>query len=562
MIKHLIRYLWVFFLATSIPHLVIASDEDPLDPFLVSVGNHIRQSIIDQRSQGRFVCHGELICGIAFIPDFYSDRQFFPAWLDRKGPTAAALSLVHAVTMVAEDGLNLPDYHLDSLQHAIKELPNGQAQHWAELDILLTDTFLLLSTHLSFGRVNPETLHSDWLATHPSFNIISALDRALTQGQSEQVLQSLVPTHDNYKRLRRALAGLRETAASGGWPQIDSGPTLKATMKDLRIPVLRSRLQLSGDLPGNGSVNDDLLFDHCLDGAVRHFQKRHGLAVDGVVGTQTLAALNTTVTKRIRQVELNMERLRWLPRQLGSWYIIVNTAGFYLQCVESNRVVLEMKVVVGRPVRRTPVFSSLMTYLVLNPYWYVPRTIAVNDILPELIEQGAAYLYERKITVLDGWHPAASPLEPDFIDWHQYGEKKWPFQLRQEPGPDNALGRIKFMFPNKFAVYLHDTPNKALFDREKRDFSSGCIRVADAKQLAAYVLKTDATWNEETLMTAIGSGQRQVIKLVQPIPVHLVYLTAWVDENDVLQFRDDIYHRDETLDKALTNWSEKINSGS
>ena len=248
---------------------------------------------------------------------------------------------------------------------------------------------------------------------------------------------------------------------------------------------------------------------------------------------------------------VNLERWRWLPHDLGARYIIVNTADFNLKAVENGRVALQMRVVVGRPARRSPVFSANMTYLVVNPYWNVPTTIAVEDILPEL-QKDVAYLAQRGIRVFQNWELDAPEVDPATVDWHAYHANRFPFRLRQDPGPNNALGRIKFMFPNPFAVYLHDTPNRSLFKRVQRDFSSGCIRVEAPFVLADFVLAGDERWTPNALTEAIEKGETRTIRLNHPVPVHLLYMTAWADETGVIQFRSDIYDRDRDLDRALS----------
>jgi murein L,D-transpeptidase YcbB/YkuD len=283
---------------------------------------------------------------------------------------------------------------------------------------------------------------------------------------------------------------------------------------------------------------------------VKQFQNRHGLAPDGIVGSKTRAALNVSVQQRIRQVELNLERWRWLPNDLGDRFIAVNTADYSLKVVENGRKIIDMRVVVGRPARQTPVFSAKMTYLVLNPYWNVPYTIAVKDILPKL-DEGVDYLISQGIRVFSDWSKDATELNPEQIDWASYGRSNFPFRLRQDPGKKNALGQIKFMFPNKFAVYLHDTPQRSLFQKIQRGFSSGCIRVENARMLASYLLSAEDRWTPEVLLAALASGHRQVVRVPQPILVHLLYMTAWIDDRGVLQFREDIYHRDRDLDAAL-----------
>ena len=360
------------------------------------------------------------------------------------------------------------------------------------------------------------------------------------------------PAHDAYTALRRALSRLHDLDAAGGWPVLDKDKTLRPGDRRPIVGDLRQRLIAEGDLAPTIPVGDVSVFDGAVETAVVRFQQRHGLAADGIVGPATYAMLGIPVKQRIRQVMLNLERWRWLPDDLGSRYLMVNTADFELKAVEDGRELLQMRVVVGRPARRSPVFSARMTYLVANPYWNIPTSIAVRDILPEL-RKDISYLAQRGIRVFANWASDAPELDPAGIDWYAYGANRFPFKLRQDPGPHNALGRIKFMFPNRFAVYLHDTPNRSLFKRVQRDFSSGCIRVEAPDLLADFVLKEDNRWTPGQLNEIVESGKTRIVRLSHPVRVHLLYMTAWVDNTGALHFRSDIYDRDQDLDLALNH---------
>jgi murein L,D-transpeptidase YcbB/YkuD len=271
---------------------------------------------------------------------------------------------------------------------------------------------------------------------------------------------------------------------------------------------------------------------------------------DGVMGKDTLAALNVSTAERIRQIKINMERCRWLPDDLGADYIFVNVPAYTLQVYEADQEVMAMRVVVGRKMRQTPVFSSTMTQIILNPPWSAPVSVARKDML-EHMRQEPGYLTKYGFDVYANYEDDAPLVDITTIDWTQYNEKNLPFRFRQRPGPLNALGRIKFMLPNRFDVYLHDTPSRSLFSKTVRDFSSGCIRIEKPIELATYLLRSDPRWTREKIESAIARMQELTLPLPQPIPVHLMYWTAWVDANDNVQFRDDIYDRDPSLDKAI-----------
>jgi len=309
---------------------------------------------------------------------------------------------------------------------------------------------------------------------------------------------------------------------------------------------LRARLQASGDLT-EGDAGKNPVYDKAVADAVRRFQKRHGLAETGSVNAATAAALNVPVAKRIRQVELNMERWRWLPDDFGSRYILVNIPSFKMNVVENGKRVMESKVVVGRLERQTPTFTANMAYLVLSPKWYVPRSIAVKDKLPQLKRNPYA-LARQNIRI---YNSAGQQLNPGAINWKAVGAGNFNYQLRQDAGPRNALGGIKFMFPNPYNVYLHDTPTRGLFSQNQRTFSSGCIRISNPVELAEYLLKHDPKWSRDAIRAAAVSGKQRVVNLPQQVPVYLLYWTAWVDEDGLAHFRDDIYSRDKPLVRAL-----------
>ena len=504
-------------------------------------------------------CQGEMICGIQMLPLAYRDRKHLPLWIDASFRLEKAEALAEAIDHAGEDGLLPIDYHQDAIHEFLAEIcvqssaaspTSVSPELWADLDLILTDAYLLYGSHLAAGRVNPETLHTDWKINTGAVDLPASLASAASTGDINAALKRLRPAHSGYTTLRNALAQLRGLAAANGWPVLDDSKTIRPGDVSSAVGDLRHRLAVGGDLGPIGPDEDALFFDATLASAVKRFQQRNGLKADGIAGRNTIGMLNVAVEQRVRQVVVNLERWRWLPHDLGARYIIVNTADFNLKAVENGRVALQMRVVVGRPARRSPVFSANMTYLVVNPYWNVPTSIAVEDILPEL-QKDVAYLAQRGIRVLQNWGPDAPEVDPATVDWHAYHANRFPFRLRQDPGPNNALGRIKFMFPNPFAVYLHDTPNRSLFKRVQRDFSSGCIRVEAPFVLADFVLTGDQRWTPDALTKAIENGEARTIRLKQPVSVHLLYMTAWADETGVIQFRRDIYDRDRELDRAL-----------
>ncbi len=518
------------------------------------VSEGLRNRITISTQPQEIVNGTELLFRPAMLSRFHGNRAFQPAWSTEEGPRAQATSLVKAIHGAILEGLEPEDYHLATIETLLAEVRHNIATNrsleldkLADLDLLLTDAFLLYGSHLSAGRVNPETIRSEWFVKNREVDLVEILQSALDEDQIEEALETLLPQHAGYARLKRALLQYRAIMRRGGWKVLPSGQMLRGN-RGVRIAALRSRLIVSGDL--DESTDDHSLFDQVLEQGVRRFQKRHGLDIDGIVGPATLASLNVPVEERIRQIKVNMERWRRLPHDFGRRYILVNIPNFELGVVEDDQILMTMRVVVGRTSRRTPVFSGRMAYMVLNPYWHIPPTIAREDILPS-IPKDPEYLLKTNIRVFKNWKAQAPEINPDSIDWSQITAKSFSFKLRQEPGPSNALGRIKFMFPNKFDVYLHDTPARALFKKTKRSSSSGCIRVEKPIELAEYLLRADPKWTHEEILAAINSNKRQVVFIREPIAVHVLYWTAWVDEDDTIHFCDDIYGRDKMLDEAL-----------
>jgi murein L,D-transpeptidase YcbB/YkuD len=497
----------------------------------------------------------ELIHSSTVLPLFYERRIYQPAWSKENGPLPQVDSLIRALQDAHLEGLNAEDYHLEKIQFILDAIHQDQKIHkplqvaaLVDLDLLCTDAFLIYGAHLLSGRVNPVTIHSEWNARRKEADLAGVLEESLYKKEIKESLQSFVDIL-GYKRIRQALARYRKIAEEGGYVFVPQGPKMQMGDRGERIISLRKRLIASGDLP-SGPIEDESSFDLALDRAVRRFQNRYGLDVDGVVGPASLKELNIPVEDRIQQIVVNMERWRWLPQTLGTRYILVNIANFELEVVEDGQIFISMRAVVGRPYRRTPVFSDKMSCLVFNPYWNVPKGIAAKDILPA-VRKNIDYLKEKDIRVYQGWGAEAKEIDPQTIDWSKVTAANIPYRFRQDPGPSNALGRVKFMFPNPYDVYLHDTPARELFSKTERAFSSGCIRVEKAVELAEYVLQGDSKWSHSAIVAAMDRGVEQTIRLPALIDVHLLYWTAWVEEEGTIHFRRDIYERDKALYKAL-----------
>jgi len=376
------------------------------------------------------------------------------------------------------------------------------------------------------------------------------LERSSLEAQHEKTNTALWPGLD-LQLMIRALEHYQRIALQGGWPAIAPGRVMKRGFRDRRIPLLRWRLRLTGDLGSMAEQNSDL-YDASLERAVKIFQMRHGLEADGVVGPATLKALNVPVEKRIEQIGLNLERLRSFLSRRRPRFLLVNSASSELKVIEQDRSILEMKAVVGRPDRATPICQSVISYLEFNPYWYVPPTILREDILPA-VEREPDYLKRHRLRVFEINGKYQQELDPDKIDWALFRSNMTFYKIRQDPGPWNALGRIKFIFPNRFGVYIHDTPARQLFNKSQRHFSSGCVRVERPVDLAEYLLRGDRRWTRSRILATINKVHRRVVRLPEPMPVFLVYWTAWMAVDGRVNFRDDIYGRDRLLARSRQN---------
>ena len=349
-----------------------------------------------------------------------------------------------------------------------------------------------------------------------------------------------------YSALREYLLKYRDIAKRGGWPAVTKGPSLRKGDRSERVTELRRRLTATEDISGRHAA-DEFLFDEELHNAVIRFQKRHGLIIDGVAGKETVRMLNVPVEKRIFQMEINLERFRDI-KDLGDRYICINIADFELKVIEHGNSVMNMKVIVGKQYWHSPVFSSEMTHIIFNPSWYVPRSIAVEEILTK-IKKEHDYLNKEGFKVFSKEKDILKETDAGAINWNDITAENFTYRFVQVPGMKNPLGKLKFLFPNEYFVYLHDTPAKVLFEKSSRAFSHGCIRIEKPVELAEYLFRDDPSWSHEKIADMIERGKEIKVPLPAPVTIHILYLTAWVDEENVLQFRDDIYGRDTSQEK-------------
>lgn len=550
------QWLLSLIVALTTAGLCCPANSQTTTPVSDQIKDRLRNRIETAVIEGHIAAGDERIFASFALPQFYERRGYAAAWSEGAFPRPCVDSLIQIIKTADQEGLHSKDYHLAALERTLATIRSAPSA-WldaetvllADLDLLATDAFLIFGSHLLAGRVNPVSIDAEWFTKSRERDIPALLDSALQRGDPRTVLTDLLPNQRGYFRLRERLREYRRFAAEGGWPEISSGPALHPGDRDPRTQALRRRLGFTRDLPATASDDPDLFDDSLAAGVVR-FQRRHGLEIDTTVGPKTLAALNVSAADRAQQIAINLERWRWLPEDLGAQHILVNIANFELEVIEAESTKTSMKVIVGRPYRRTPVFTDRMTYLVLNPYWNIPPNLAVQDIIPA-IRKSPGYLSEQKISVFQGWGESMRAVDPAAIDWSRINKNHLPFWFRQEPGPLNSLGRIKFMFPNPYNVYLHDTPKRELFAKSERGFSSGCIRIQRPIELADYLLAGDTTWTPATLRSALDRDIDRTVTIPRPMPIHILYWTAWVTSSGTLNFREDIYKRDIPLAQAL-----------
>jgi murein L,D-transpeptidase YcbB/YkuD len=481
---------------------------------------------------------------------FYKSNDFYPIWYNKGNFNEAAYELLEIIKNIEQEGLNPNLYRYNYLK---KNLSNDELniEDKALTEIVLSNSYLLLASHFTNGLLSPETYERNWDSIKYIIDLDNFLKNASKENEIRDSLYSLLPQTENYLKLRKKLNSYKNIAENGGFQDVDLGRVVEKGMRGYDIKQIKLRLKQTDDF--NGDIN--IQFDEQLHRAVTSFQKREGLIPDGIVGKDTEIALNKDIDKKLKQITINMERMRWLPQKLGDIYIFVNIADYKLNVVEEQKNVMDMKVIVGKEQRSTPVFSDEINHLVINPAWNLPRSIAVEDKLP-IIKENIDYLTNYNYKVLKISEGKFEEVDPKEIDWEVINKDNFNYYLKQEPGPNNALGRIKFMFPNKYSVYLHDTPQKELFNKTERSFSSGCIRLEDPFKLAEYILKKNELWESDKIKNILTSQEETKIDLTREIPIHIIYMTSWVNDKNQLQFRDDIYNRDKKLMEAYYTQKE------
>jgi murein L,D-transpeptidase YcbB/YkuD len=519
--------------------LVLIAVTLPLELPAVEPSTAVLEQCVERfQSEGTLDLGDAQLAAARLIPLLCERFEFQPAWTDR----AMVEQLLDGVRGAASHGLDPNDYHLKAIE---SRLAGGDWQSTdpvahTELELLLTDSLARLAFTLHFGKLDPEQLDPVWNLSREwsGADPVGLFEQTLRSGRIRELLEAAPPQYPFYGRLREALARYRMIEAAGGWPAVPDGDALKPGASDPRVPALRTRLEIEGDL-APAQAADPKLYDADVEAAVRRFQERSGLDPDGVLGKRTTAELNVPVSRRIEQLRASLERARWAFRDVEEDLLVVNIAGFKLHLFRDGEEVWGTRVQVGKPYASTPVFMAAMTHLVFNPTWMVPPGILNKEVLPA-VRRDPSYLTKQNMSVVraDG-----SIVDPSTIDW----SSRFPYSIRQEPGPGNSLGRVKFMFPNEYFVYLHDTPSKQLFDRAARAFSHGCIRVEDPLRLAELVLEDTEGWDRAAIDRAVESKQTTTVFLNEHLTVMLLYWTAEVTRHGTVLFSPDIYDRDHAV---------------
>ncbi|HZD52107.1 MAG TPA: L,D-transpeptidase family protein, partial [Woeseiaceae bacterium] len=478
------------------------------------------------------------------VAELYEGRDFTPAWRE----PARIDALLGLIDDAWADGLDPEDYHRADIGRRRLEARSFSPAERASFELTLTDALISLVHHQRFGKTDPADRHEgrEPPDSDAGSDTLALVREAIEAPSLRRFLEERISRGPYYRRLRAALARYRRIASEGDWPAIPDGPSLEAGMNDRRLPALALRLRLAGDLEEPKASTHPVEMDATLVEAVRRFQTRHGLTPDGIVGPATLLALNAPVEARIQQLRLALERLRWLSGGLDDMFIAVNIAGFRIYFVADRRILWESRVVVGKAQQQTPVFRGVVDYIVFNPSWSVPYSIATREMLPEIKTQ-PDWFERNGYEVRD---ERGARVDPATVDWSAVTRRTFDYSLVQPPGPANALGQVKFVFPNRHSVYLHDTPAKQLFSTAARAFSHGCIRVENPLELAGILLGPDG-WDRRRIDAAVANGNTSTVFLSRPVPILLLYSTATVDPDGTVHFYPDIYRRDAAVARAL-----------
>lgn len=545
--KKLLFYFFVLFF------IIFSAEANTLDTTKTS--EIIRFRIETDTPGEKIKIRGTSLLTTDEIINFYTDRYFLEVWSQNGILTELAYELRFELKQSQFDGLNPEEYNLSVIESFFERFEankksgaENNPEDLADIDMLLSDAFFHLSSHLEIGKVDPTDIAEDWEITRKaqSVNYPELLNKAIKDVQIRQNLETLYPKFSIYKKGREVLRKLVEEENSDtlDWKKVKISKAIKVGESNSDIPVFRERLQYWGLLE-EYEYEEPKLYDSVMMAGVKDFQGKNEMEIDGVIGNMTVAAMNDSPKARVEKARVNLERLRWLPDTVkNAEFILINIANFQLDYIKNLDTLLSARVIVGKKYHESPIFMADMSYIVFSPYWNIPYSITKSEIIPS-VRKNPNYISLKNMEVVT---QSGKVVDPNSIDWNS---KSFPYLVRQKPGPGNSLGLVKFMFPNKHNVYIHDTNARALFAYDDRARSHGCIRIQNPQDFAKVLLANDPSWTMDRIQTAMNQTKEEVVKLDRTIPVVLVYLTFWADSKGEANFRYDIYDRDAKVLEAL-----------
>lgn len=478
------------------------------------------------------------------LKDFYRKRAYAYVWLNRNGIAPRANTFINMAGEISEKKV----MSYDSLHNAylllLRDTVEGSLRDTIRsLELRLTADFFTFADNEWTGNDQTMVQKVEWFIPKKTLDYEAILDTLL--GNNKAAFKP--PVYRQYELLKSYLDKYRKIELNGGWAVINlSEEKYKRGDTASVLSAVKKRLMVTGDYK---ATDTSMVFNESLTEAVKNFQARYGQSQDGIVSREFVNEMNTPIHKRIEQIIINIERCRWVPAALTGDYLVVNIPEFKLHVYDGNQYLWNMNVVLGRATDRTVIFNGNLKYIVFNPYWNVPMSIFSKEILPK-IRADKTYFNSEELEIVKNSVPEMS-IDPESIDWNNPEEYFMAYTIRQKPGKKNALGSMKFLFPNEYNIYLHDTPSKSLFERSSRSFSHGCIRLAEPEKLALFLLQKDKDWNENSIKKALEPGKEKYVTLKEGVPVFIAYFTAWVDRQGRLNFRDDIYGHDAKMAKLI-----------
>lgn len=527
--------------------------------------------LLNKSLESKYITVGDKVYQASpLLNKLYKSQQYNLIWFNEDmssgeylSPSEHLFSYLEVLRDSELEGLEPNFYDIDSIEKNINEMKNLEGDvlrsRVLQVDLLISNSNISYFIDLLYGRYELASNFIERDYFEPYIDIIALINKAISENNVSGAVKALVPDSYFYHALKRSLIKYEKIKENGGWQPVPLGENLKLGVYDVRVVFLKHRLYITGDIDfqlteeGKRYLNDPL-FDYRLIKAVKRFQRRHGLQEDSVVGENTIAAMNVPLSEKIDSIKINLDIWRKLPRNFGDRYVMVNIPVFRLFAVKDNTTVLEMSAIVGTPDWNTPVLIDDIEYVAINPYWNIPKSIFSEEVLP-IIRSDPNYLARSNLEVLS--------LETDMVqedyswDWSEVDPENFNYRLRQLPGDTNPLGKLKFLFPNKYNVYLHDTPHREFFDRLDKKQSHGCIRVEKPVQLAEFIFNDDSEWGAEIIKSQIDSGQSWEIQLEQSVPVYIVYFTTWVGNDGLTYFSDDFYNFLNPVHEADTEMSRK-----